>query len=753
VRVNSPAGRGFGSKKNKKPKEVKQSAFSNANFQAIGVLSEGPCEGVVGWAQGVFVDGTPLQNSDGSFNFSNVDLQGRPGTAFQTRIQGYGDEVATERSVVTEVKQNLPAITKTITNKSLDGISVSLGVLLEEYPENGGVLGLEVEFQIWIKEGAAGAFVLRHQEVISGRYASLTAFDRYFPVNNANGTISQFQVRVIRLTPQDSDSDRYRRTLQWISLTELVEARLSYKYSQIIAIQLNAEQFDSIPEFSFNNAGRLVEIPNTGVVALDRGVDYAGIWGGLFWEPPLACSDPAWILYDLLTSRRYGMGRILDWKSIDRYSFYEVSRFCNELVPDGKGGLERRFSCNVVIDSKQDAWRVIDSLRSIFRGFAYYQNGAVALAIDKPRSPIMQFTGSDVKDGLFNYVRPPLTDRYSVMLVTWIDPDDDYQRAVETVEIPELVDLYGYRVQEMSAFACTSQGMARRAGLAALLQPETVTFTARRYSVYARPGDLIRIADGRRSEAEAGGLVADVAVTGPNYLLTLDRPVTVTANSLLSITLSNGQIQDRAILSPPGNYTSILVGAYTEAPAVNTNWILITPIVEPQLFTIINAIPLAESDNTEFEIFALEYNPGWRNYIDLGWKVVPRATRQTVPAVINPPLAVTANYTAAAAGNTLSFNWQPPTNPDGTRDPYITGYYFEYKRGVNSEWGDTRSVTTPGIDLDNVLPDFVYVARVASIAIDGKSSNWVETAPIYAGGPNIVAQLDEALRSTALAAI
>lgn len=742
----TPRGQGFGSKP-KKPREDKQSAFSAANFQAVGVLSEGSCEGVVGGAKGVFIDGTPLQNADNTLNFSNVDFQTRNGTSFQTRIQGYGDEISTERGVSSEVKQNLPPITKSITNRSLDGISVSLGFSMEEYPPDGGVLGLSLEFQIWIKEGIAGAFVLRHQETIAGRYASLTAIDRYFPVNNANGTVNSFQIRVVRLTPQDTDTDRYRRVLQWISFVELVEARLSYKFSQVVAIQLNAEQFDSVPEFSFENAGRLVEVPNIGVVALDRGINYSGVWGGVFYEPSIACSDPAWILYDLLTNRRYGMGRVLDQSMIDRYSFYEASKFCNELVPNGKGGTERRFACNVLIESKEDAWKVIDSFRSIFRGFAYYQNGAVSLALDKPGSAVMQFTQSDVKDGIFNYTRPPLTDRYSVMLVTWIDPSDNYNRAIETVEIPELVELYGYRITEMSAFACTSQGQARRAGIASLLQPETISFTSRRYSVYARPGDLIRIADNRRSDSEGGGIISDVAVSGANYLVTLDRPITVTSNSILSITLDNGHIEDKPIISAQGNYITVLVQGYSQPPKINSNWIMINPIIEPQLFRIVNVTPIAESNNTEFEIFGIEHNPLWRNYIDLGWQVTPRPTRQTIPTVINPPINVGINFTITSTGNTLFVNWAPPVNADGSRDPYITGYYLEYKRGINSEWGDTKSVVTPGLEIDNVLPDFVYLARVASVAIDGKSSNWVETAPIYAGGPNIVSQFDSAIRS------
>jgi predicted phage tail protein len=734
----TPRGRGFGSKP-KKPKEVKQSSFSSSYVRMIGVLSEGPCEGIVGWTQGVFVDGnTPLQNADGTFNFTGLDLQGRNGTQYQPRIPGYADEVASERSGPGEIKQNLPPPTKTIINKSLDAISVSLGFVLEEYPPDGGVLGLALTFQVWIKEGN-GAFVMRLEETVSGRYSSFTAIDRYFPVSNAGGTVANFQVRVVRVNPQDADTDRYRRVIKWQAYTEIVEAKLRYPYSQVAAIQIGADQFESIPEFSFLNAGRLVEVPNNATVAADRGVDYAGIWGGVFVEPVRATSDPAWILYDLLSNPRYGMGRTMDESMIDKYSFYEASKFFNELVPDGKGGMERRFACNVVFDgSKEDAWRVIDALRSIFRGFAYYQNGVVAIAVDKPESPIMQFTQADVVDGIFQYVRPPLTDRYSVALVTWNDPADQYQQAIESVEVPELIDLYGYRPLEITAFACTSQGQAHRAGIAALLQPETVTFTARRYSAYCRPGNIIRVADNRRSDAENAGIIAAAATTD----ITLDRPVTLSpgVSYVLSCMMATGTIEERVVTSPAGNYETIATAAFSSAPAEGSNWILLSPVFEPQLFRVVNAIPIPESNNTEFEIFALEYNPSWRNYIDYGWEIQPRQTRQTVPAVINPPRNVALQFVAiSSAKNSLFINWENPANADGSRDPFISAYYVEYKRGLDGEWGETKTTSTPGLEIDNVLAEFVYVARVASIAIDGKSSAWVESAPIYASTPNLLA--------------
>jgi predicted phage tail protein len=708
----------------------------------------------VGGSKGIFIDGnTPLQNEDGTFNFTGVQVEFRNGTSFQSRIPGYSDRVASEKQGGGEVKQNLPPPTKTIINKSLDAISVSLGFVLEEYPPDGGVLGLSITYQVWIKEGN-GAWVKRLEESASGRYSSLTVVDRYFPVNNLGGTVSTFQVRVVRVTPQDTDTDRYRRFLKWNTYTEVIETRLRYPNSQIAAIQINADQFDSVPEFSYINAGRLVSVPNNATVAADRGIDYTGVWGGAFVEPTRASSDPAWILYDLLSNPLYGMGRTLDPSMIDKYSFYEASKFFNQLVPDGKGGLERRFSCNVVMDgSKQDAWRVIDSLRSIFRGFAYYQNGVVAIAVDKPESPIMQFTQADVTDGTFNYVRPPLTDRYSVALVTWIDPADQYQRAIETVEIPELIDIYGYRLLEITAFACTSQGQARRAGLAALLQPETVTFTARRYSAYCKPGNIIRVADNRRSDAENAGII--VNATSPTQII-LDRPISLlpATNYVLSLMMPSGAIEERSVTSAAGNYTTITTATFSQVPDDGANWILMSPIVEPQLFRVINVVPIAESNNTEFEIFALEYNPDWRDYIDLGWQIKPRATRQSIPGVITPPRNVRLGFTIISESrNTLIINWDNPLNPDGSRDPFISAYYVELKRGLDGDWGETKTTSTPGLEIDNVLPDFTYVARVASIAIDGKSSNWVESQPFYANAPNISLNLSSANQSIAIGAI
>lgn len=732
--MTTPSGRGFGKAKQKKPTTIAQTQFSNSYVQMVGVISTGPIEGIVDWTRGIFIDGTPVANSDGSSNFANINIAATGGTMSQPRLAGFADTINSESYVGEEVKQNLGPITKKIVNRSLDAIRLSLGVVLQEYPSSGGVLGLSVVYRVWIKEGL-GPFVLRGEEGISGRFASLTNFDRYFPVNNAGGTISEFQVRVERVTPQDTNLDQYQRVIQWQTYTEIVEAKIRYPGMAAVAMQLNADQFDSIPEVTFKIAGRVLELPSNATINPDRGLDYTGVWNGLFYQSSYACADPAWILYDLLYHPIYGMGRTIDRNWIDKWSFYELSKYCNQLVPNGYGGVERRFTANVVLAEAEDAWRVIDAFRSIFRGFAYYQSGAVAIAFDGPSSPVQQFTAADVEGGVFNYVRPPLNDRYSVANVVWIDPNDNYRQAIEVVEIPGLVAQYGYRALDMGAFACTSQGQARRAGLAALLQPETVTFKARRFSGFCRPGDVIRIADNRRSEAEVAGVV----LTATTSAITLDRAVTLAAGVAytLSLMLDERTLEDRAVLNGAGSYTALNTAAFSATPPDGANWILMAAAIQPQLFRVVNVVPDPDSNYSLYEIFAIEYDPSKWGFIEQGWGLVPRPTRLETPTVVAVPRNVMASSSYLGTLPTLVINWDAPINPDGSPNSFIAAYQLEYKRGVNGEWQDTKTTSSPGLELDGLVPGFAYVVRVASIGVDGRLSKWIEASAIELSEANL----------------
>ncbi len=730
---------GKGSKKPKQPKEEADSGRSVSYAQILGIVSEGEIEGLVNGAQSIYFDETPAQNGDGSSNFTNFSWDWRSGTQAQDRLAGFSDEISSETNVGTEVKQPI-TVTRSIINANLDIIRVRLGVVLQEYPAKGGVLGSTIQFRIYVKEGA-GAFVLRLDQTIKGRYSTLTEFEYNFPVNNLGGTVNDFSVRVERVTLQDSDTTRFQRNLQWRTLIEVTETKLRYPNSALFAFRFDAAQFETLPQISLKLAGRKIAIPTNATPTSTRGLAYSGIWNGTFYVPSVAVADPAWILYDLITNSRYGLGRYINQSQIDKWALYEISTYCNQYVPNGEGGTEHRFQCHVLIEGKEEAYRVIESIRSIFRGFSYWMNGAIAFASDKPGSPVAQFTQADIENGMFSYSRTGLKSRHTIALVTWADPDDFYRQTIETVEDLEGIAKYGVRELEMSAFACISRGQARRAGLAALLterlETETVTFRVRAYGAYTKPGDIIRIADAKRADIRYGGLIAAATAT----TITLDNPASLNTGETYTITviMPDGTVAERIITNSPGSYTQInLVSALPQTPNSEANWIIASTNIQPQLFRVLNRVPAPGSGEMLHEITALEYRGDKYNSIEYGWSLAPRSTINRVPVVVNLPRNIVLSYRSVNNGQsftyTLDASWQYPLN-NGQRDQFITGYFVEYRRGDGGDWVETRTATSTSTQYEG-LQEGKYYMRVAAIDINGKSSRWVESAPIVFSSVN-----------------
>lgn len=735
-----------GSKKQKKPPETSNSGYSNSFAEITGIVSEGPIEGI----SKIYIDETPVQNEDGSLNFSGLHWDIRTGTQNQDRIIGTTDDsgdILSETNLNQEVIYN-QQITRQIINKNLDYIRVRVGVQLQEFPENGGVLGSSVHYQIWVKQGAAG-WELRYNDVFSGRYSQLTEFEFHVPVDNQGGTRDTFLIRVVRMTPTDADQQRYQRTLKWQSYTEGSAVRLNYPNSALIAVRLDATQFSSSPSFAFLVNGRLLQVPTNSTVDIgDRGLNYSNTpWNGEFWGSYLACADPVWILYDLLTNNRYGLGRYIKTQNINRYSFYEISQYCNQLVPDGKGWYERRFLCNVLLNGTEDAYKVIESLRSIFRGFSYFANGTISFAADMPGTVAMQFTQADIEDGMFSYARTSLKSRHTVAHVTWIDPSDFYKRAIEVVEDVEGIDKFGVRTLELSAFGCTSRGQARRAGLSALfterLEVETVTFKARAYAANCIPGMIISVHDARRADIRYGGLIVDFDTTA-NWI-EIDHPVNLSSSETYSVNYMNfeGKLETRTINPTTSTSTRLqLVEALTLSPnpMIEGNWIITSSTLEPQLFRVLNRVPVAGEDDMLYEITALQYQPDKYNAIEYGLALTTRQTRIKAPSVPNKPYNVTTQFQVVQSGvdrrYVLNVTWDAPITVDGNKDEYTVSYLVEYKKGLSGDWIDTTSTTLQYMEYVNLINE-VYYVRVAAVNIEGKSSAWVESNAIQLGLINV----------------
>ncbi|NBW21763.1 MAG: host specificity protein J, partial [Caulobacteraceae bacterium] len=392
--------------------------------------------------------------------------------------------------------------------------------------------------------------------------------------------------------------------MSFVSYAKITNKKLNYPNTALAAFSFDTSGFSSVPNVLFEVFGRLVQVPSNAIIdGLNRRIVYDGVWNGVFQTPNVAVSDPAWILYDLITNTRYGLGKYIDTKQIDKWGLYEISKYCNELVPSGYSTngspiYEPRFQCNIVLQAKTEAYQVLESLITIFRGFAYWQAGTITFIADKPDAIKYQFTQADVEDGVFIYSRVGLKSKKTVALVSWLNPADFYRKTVEMVEDPIAIQKWGIKELELEAIACTSRGQARRAGVAALisdrLEQETVTFKARAYAAFIKPGDIITVSDSERLEMRAGGLIISATTTTIN----LDSPVTLVAGQTyqISVTLSDGTWQQKTVQNT-ANTTSVVTvtSAFSAAPPPESNWILSGNSVVPKQYRVINRVPVSET--------------------------------------------------------------------------------------------------------------------------------------------------------------
>jgi predicted phage tail protein len=726
---------GGGKKKPQSPTESADTLRSSAKAQILELISEGEIVGLAtGDAKSIYLDRTPVQNADGSYNFSGFYYDFRPGTQYQSVMPGVGDSSTSETQIGIVVKYNIPQ-TRTITNPNLDAIKVRIGIpALQEYKDNGDVTGQSVGFWISIKEGSA-PWVLRLAKQIDGKASSLYEEEYLFPVNNQNGAVKIFQVKVERLTA-DATGQRIQNTMQWQTYTEVIFAKFTYPNSAIVGMTFNAEQFNAVPGRAYDIKGKIIKIPTNATVTADGGLNYSGVWNGTFYNA--WCADPAWILYDLLTNSRYGAGAWIESGQLDKSSLYQISQYCNEYVPDGYGANERRFLCNAYIQGSSKAFDLINAIVSCFRGMVYWGDGTIYAVQDAPTGPTRLFTQADVVDGIFNYTGSALRSRHTIALVGWSDPSDFYRENIEVVTDQEGIALYGIRELKMSAFGCTSRGQAHRAGKWALfserLEKDTVSFSCHGIGAFLRPGEVIAIADSHEMNIRYSGRI--VANDPPNYLtVTLDGPVQIAPGYVytLSVMGQDAKLYQVAVTSPPGTYTTLSV-ASAFGPAPEASWALSTADLQHTQWRVLT---IGESQDGGYDVTALQYVAGKHQSIEFGLTLDPPRTRQTVPAVISKPQTPAASFLTISSQGLFTFTlvavWGYAIN-GATRDLTVQSYLVEYQRG-GGIWQDTQSTTALEARFDT-LPEGSYIVRVASVAVDGRVSDWVVSAPVYLSNVN-----------------
>ena len=584
----------------------------------------------------IFLNGTQIlrQGADATapqaadYNFQNITVETRYGTQAQTYIPGFSD-IEDETSVNTIVQQASP-LTRTITDSNVNAVRVTITVpRLERFTDEGDVYGTSVRLQIQVQYNGGG-YTTAIDDTISGRTADQYQRDYKVAISGA----FPVDVRVVRITA-DSGSSQLLNDLYWSSYTEIIEQKLRYPNSAIVALRLDAEQFSSVPNRTFRVRGIKVQIPSNGTVNATTGaINYTGVWDGTFAAATWT-SDPAWILYDLLTSTRYGFGDHITASQLDKFAFYSASQYCGTLVPDGFGGTEPRFSCNALIQNQEEAYKLINDLCSVMRVMPYWSTGALTISQDKPTDASYLFTLANVSEEGFKYTGSDLKTRHTVAVVSYLDTTTQ-DLAYEVVEDTTAIAKYGVVTTNLKAFACTSRGQAARLGEWLLYsegyETEVVEFKASiDAGVLVRPGAVISIADPVKSGVRRGGRIAAATTTAITVDDTAETSLPLSGTPTMSVMMPDGTVETKSISSIAGAVVTV-ASAFSVAPNVNSIWVINNSTVNTTLWRVLS---VTETDQAQYEITALAYDPSKYNYVERGAPLQPRVITQ----LNQPPIA------------------------------------------------------------------------------------------------------------------
>lgn len=648
------------------PVEAKETSRSKQLVKIIDVISDGEIEGLADGMKSVYFDNTPVQNKDGSYNFNNVQLEGRVGSQVQDVIAGFNTSEK-EVSVGTQVRKNLP-ITRTVTDSKVSRLRLTVGVQsLFSQAENGDTSGTTVELVVTI---GSQSYPVSISGKYSSQYLQQHTFDNLPPV--------PFIVKVERVT-EDSKSQRLQNNTVWSSYTEIIDTEFTYPNTALIGVKFDSEYFSNIPSRTYDLLGLRVKVPSNYDTRTRK---YTGMWDGTFkvdWT-----DNPAWILYDAVTSKRYGLGNRLGEFGADKWSLYQVSQYCDQLVPDGFGGQEPRFTCNAWLTEQRSAYEVINDICSIFRAMPVWNGQQLTVVMDRPSDPVWTYTNANVEKEEFNYTFSAKKSRHNAIQVEYSDKDNGYEKAIEYVSDDEEIRKHGLNVKKITAFGCTSRGQAHRTGLWLLqtekLETKTVTFTVGTEGLMHVPGDIIKVADTYYAGTNIGGRV--LSINGKK--VTLDREISVNGNSYFSYINAQAKHQDIKIISVNGAEVT-LDQAPTGLEAYGV-WSLSTQQVTSQLF---KAVSVKEETKGKYTITALQHEPQKEAVVDNGAKFEPKATSiLSVPQVSNIGVTVNPDGSISFAGDITGGNG-------------VIKYDFRiYKDGALY---DVRlGQTSPNLNLDNL---------------------------------------------------
>lgn len=694
------------------PYKAPDTALSVATVKLLYALSEGPIVGLVDDKKSVKLNGTPLVSPDGSENFPGTVWDFRPGTVDQEHIPGFP-------AIENEASQGLPvelksdnAWTRAITDQQLSAVRIRLSwPQIWQVKTNGDQIGYRIDYAIDLSVDGGS-----YQTVLSATLddKGTTEYERTHRIDLPEGFTSAL-VRVRRLTPNRNDSN-FADLMRIKGLTEVIDKKLRYPNLALGGLQFDAKQFQDTPKASFLMRGRIVQVP-TNYNPETR--TYTGDWNGTF---KLAyTNNPVWVWRDLLLHRRYGLGRRITADMVDHWTLYEIGRYCDVMVPDGKGGMQPRMTTNVYIQDSVEGYALLSDLASVFRGSSCWNGSQVTMVADIPGNEDgYVFTRSNII-GEFEYVSAALPDRHTRAKVAWDNPENEFKTQPAPVTNEDLIGELGHRMLDISRFGCTVEGEAIRHGIWALKSEQyeewSVSFTTGMEGRNVEPGQIICVADELFSGRANGGRIS----AATRRVITLDIDAEVHEEDRLILNLPSGKTEGRIVKSVSGRLVTVMAD-YSELPEAECSWSVESADLAVMRFRVQTIEPQGLH---QFKIAATQHEPLKYQAIDTGARIDPQPTSIIPPGVMSPPenigIEARSVVSQGIAVTSMRITWDSV--------PGAIAYNVEWRKD-SGNWIRLPRTGNLGADVEGIYSGR-YVARVSSVSA-------MDVASIWGASPEVV---------------
>lgn len=701
-----------GEKEPHQPVEARNNLLSKSYAKVLLAVGEGEFSGRP-TANDIYLDGTPLQSASGLSNFGGVKWDYRPGTVDQTHIAGMPD-VSNEFNIGYTLTSEQP-YTRLLTNPQLDAIRITLSwPAVYRQKDNGDIVGYNIIYAIDVSTDG-GAYV-EQGKWDTGSGKTSVEYNRTHRIDLPKpGTSWTFRVR--RITPNQNNL-KYQDTMMIKTYAEVMDVKLRYPNTALLYVEFDAEAFggSTIPKISMKTKGRIVQIPNNYDPETRT---YSGVWNGIFkwaWT-----DNPAWVFYDLVVNERFGLGSRIKPDMVDKWTLYQVSQYCDVMVPDGSGGQEPRHRCNIYIQSRKEAWQVLRDIVAIFNGMLYWSGTQMVASADMPVAvnTVRNYNRSNVIDGKFVYGSTSEKTIYTTALVSFDDPDNHYETAVEAVNELSLVQRYKTWAQaEISAIGCISRGEAQRKGKYTMLTNSfnrLVTFKLGLEGYLPRPGEVIGVADQLLAGANFAGRISSAT----SRTVTVDRTPNAVPGDILFINKASGVAGEGRTIQSIDDKTITVTANYSEVPSTELGWYVEKTTLKSQLYRITKVT--WDDDAGQYEVTGVQYEDSKYAAVDSGARLESRPITSIPAGGQDAPTGLTLSTFSyleqTMAVTTLSVKWNAA--------PGAMNYEAQWRKD-GGDWINVGRTAATGFDVKGIYRG-AYQARVRAINTVGITSVWVES--------------------------